>query len=43
MQLVKLVNKESKTNNPILKSINIREEALALGKVPPEEIARRIG
>jgi hypothetical protein len=26
----------------IRKSINITEEALAIGKIPPEEVARRI-
>lgn len=27
---------------PIEKTINIRAEALAIGKIPPEEVARRI-
>lgn len=28
--------------NPLRKSLNITEEALAIGKVPPEDVARLI-
>jgi hypothetical protein len=33
-------NTQGNGNNPLRKSLNITEEALAIGKVPPEEVAR---
>lgn len=43
MQQSKTVNSNQGGNyNPLRKSMNITEEALAIGKVPPEEVARMI-
>ena len=39
---IKFKGKQMKKNEAVKRSINITEEALAIGKVPPEEVARRI-